>query len=262
MLSSRYGLVAVLFGCSCAGAVPLSSDERGKLESRSNVPVVYEKSEAPWVYCPTDAGRSTWEGAGAMNGSPAQPIPSESVREEVLLASAVGPPTFIQVGDFWDLYEEQATESLRVPPEDPAQATARHFLALAGAGKGPMPFRDEASLVEKASPQALAESFGPGPVLILKTSEWMLVGCYSTYSPWFSVRGELLDTSTGNVLWRDSCHGHFPSTFDRGASELAANGGAMYARVIEERATQCSQELFKSIALAGGDRAPSTRESP
>jgi len=262
--SRRWAAVAACVACSCGSVVALSVKDESRLKSSSDIPVVYVKSTAPWVYCPGDLGRATWMEQGAVEEFWMPPGPVASAWRQAAFAPASygGPGTFVRVGDFWEDYEEQETKPLRIPPEDPARATARRFLAIASAEQNPIPFRTEAAPVPEAYPAVLTKLYGPGPILVFQTSEWVLVGCFSTYSPWFSVQGQLVDTTEGRVLWRASCGGEFPTTFDWHASDLAAHGGARYARIIDERAAQCSRDLFASLALARGDRAGASDGEP
>jgi len=239
---------------ACSSVVPLSSESAAQLASSGEIPVVYRRSPAPWVFCPADDGRSTWESGGAMNDEPRArpPLAEAGGAFPFVLASARGSGTFVLASDIWQDYVDDLTKGLRVPPEDPARATARDFLDLASNTQPSIPFRHEAKEVARARRQALAESFGSAPVLVFRTADWYLVGCFQTFAPWFSVDAELLDPSTGKVYWRDSCRGDFPTQWGLSPSVLDANGGAIYGRIIGERAARCSKELLASFSRGRG----------
>ena len=242
---------AAALGCACAPAIPLSGRDATQLASVPEIAVAYKKSPAPWVYCPGDIGRETWEhGGGSMNWTPDESTGlalQRGVTGYVVLASLEDAARFRAAGDIWQDIQDDWTKSLQVPPDDPARATARDFLALAGRTGPRLPFQGEAVEVVKGSPQTLSERFGSTPVLVFRTSEWLLVGCFFTYSPWFNVQAALVDPGSGRVLWRDTCDGGFPKTWDQSPSSLDANGRALYVRIIDDRADQCSRELFASF---------------
>ena len=171
----------------------------------------------------------------------------------VVTASTKGSGMFRLAGDMWEDFEDEWTKSLQTPPEDPARATAREFLALAGSARVRLRFRRDAEEMPTGGPKALAERFGSAPVLVFQTSEWLLVGCFFKFSPWFNVQAVLLDAASGRVLWRNSCASGFPNgSWSAWPSELDADGRALYARVIHDRADQCSKDLFVDFARDGG----------
>jgi len=195
-----------------------------------------------------------------MNGDPGQPGPPTADLEAgtVRLAAADG-GLYQLAGDFWEDYVADVTKSLQVPPVDPAQATAHSFLALAREGPTPLKFGRDVKEVASARPEELFRLYGASPVLVFATSEWLLVGCFHTFDPWFNVRAKIVDTASGRVVWRKSCRGGSPSGGSLYASTLAANGGALYGRLIRERARECSREIFASLERDRGVPASDAR---
>jgi hypothetical protein len=158
----------------------------------------------------------------------------------------------VSTGGIWENWVEDWTRTIRVPPTDPARATAQRFLELSRsvttgpAWAGPV--------VEVASPDVtgLRAGFGSRPILVFQVSRWDLVGCFYTWLPWFDVRATLVDPSSGRVLWRQSCGdgpaGDRPSPAS--PSELDAGGRALYSRIIEDRALQCARALAARLEPA------------
>ncbi len=212
-------MAAVGLAAGCAHAISPTRSDLERLRTSPDIPVVYRPSTSPWVDCSGDIAASTWSRGG-------------------------GPSSIV-----WDQYQNQRTASLRrAPPIDPARATGDRFLALLRAAPSPLPFRESAPPAESTDSGALAKRFGPAPVLVFETTRWVLAGCWHTYQPWFNVRATLLDGS-GKVVWRDTCRGLYPpdSSGEASPTELEANGGALYARAIEERAGRCAEELFANF---------------
>jgi len=235
-------------GCVGGPALHLSPRDAAELASVPEIPVVYRKAPPPSVFCPGDVGRQTFESPGAMNGNPEPPSPAIADLEAgtVRLVSA-DEGLYRLAGDFWEDYVDDVTKPLQVPPVDPVQATARSFLALAGEGRAPLPFGRDVKEVASARPEELSRLFGTSPVLVFNASEWLLVGCFQTFDPWFNVRAKIVDPATGRVVWRKSCRGGMPSGGNLNVSTLAASGGALYARLIHDRALECSREIFASL---------------
>lgn len=249
-------------GYACASPVTLSSRDAAQLQAAADIPVAYKQSGAPWVYCPGDIGRQTWEHAGSSNWSPDEsaPLAVGGSGGAVVRASAEGAGTFRLAGGTWEEIEDDWTKSLQTPPEDPARATARAFLALTGDARARLPFRRDAEELATVDSKALSARFGAAPVLVFQTSEWLLVGCFFKYSPWFNVQATLLDPGSGRTLWRNSCGGGFPNGgWSAEPGELNAEGRALYVRVILERAERCSKELFASFERDAGN-PPSARQ--
>jgi len=250
-MASRFALV--LLTCGCASPVVLSSIDAAHLKSAADIPVVYKRSPAPYVYCPVDDGRATWETQG-LNWSPDKSSPPIVGGKSggIVLASLESSGAVRLAGDTWENIEDDWTKSLQTPPQDPAQTTASDFLALAGTAGARLPFRTAAEELT-GSATGLSERFGAAPVLLFRTSDWLLVGCFFTYSPWFTVQATIFEPGSGRVLWRDSCESGFPNgSWKMGPSELNANGRALYSRVIRDRAQRCSQELFASFQRGAG----------
>ncbi len=216
-------LAATALANGCARSVPLARRELEWLRTISEIPVVYRTSPSPWVDCPGDTGPRAWSRDG--NSS-----------------------------TIWDQFQNQRTASLRsAPPTDPARATGDRFLSLLHAAPNPLPVRERPLPAESVDLQTLSRQFGSAPVLVFETTRWVLAGCWYSYQPWFQVRATLLDLASGRVVWRDSCCGLFPPDQSREAtpSELEANGKALYARMIEERAGRCASELFTRTLWGG-----------
>jgi hypothetical protein len=155
---------------------------------------------------------------------------------------------------------EDWTRTIRVPPSDPAQVTARRFLELApGMAARPAWI---GPVVEVASPDVagLRERFGSRPVLVFQVSRWDLVGCFYTWLPWFDVRATLVDAASGRVLWRQSCGeapgGQRPNP--AWPSELDAGGRELYSRIIEGRALQCARTLAALLEPSRAEKQPIT----
>jgi len=249
-------------GCGCASAVQLSSHDALQLQAATDIPVIYTKSPAPWVYCPGDIGRQTWEHAGSSNWTPDEStlLAAGGLGGALVPVSAEGPGTLRPAGGTWDEIVDEWTKSLQVPPEDPARATARDFLALAGTARTRLPFRPDAEELATGQSKTLADRFGSAPVLVFRTSEWLLVGCFFKFAPWFNVQAALLEPGSGRVLWRDSCGGGFPNgAWTASPSELDANGRALYLKVIRQRAGRCSKDLFASFERGAANAPPAAR---
>jgi hypothetical protein len=177
----------------------------------------------------------------------------------VVLASAAGPGAIVPAADLWlDIVNEWTRTLREAPPDDPARATARHLSSLARRGVGAVPLADAVSEVGGEAPAALATRFGPGPFLLVETTRWVLVGCFHEFTPWFNIRATLVEAGTGKVLWRDRCGGAYPAgARAHWPGALEADGKALYARLIADRAAGCAAALLASLeretaAPAGG----------
>lgn len=240
-------LAAIAIGIGCAPTVTLAPGDLERLRAGSGTPVVHLVSRAPGVDCPGDWGEQTWSAPGGGLGMESRP-PS------TLRLAGYRPATRNPVrlaGSLWEDVQDQRTESLRkAPPRDPARATGDSFLSLSQRAPHPAPFRETVTPVESVDRRALEKQFGAPPVLFFETTRWVLVGCFDSYQPWFSVRATLLDLGSGKVLWREACGGLYPPDPFAQASpaELEANGKALYARMLDVRAERCARELFNSFA--------------
>jgi hypothetical protein len=250
----------LLTGWGCTSSVRLSPADRDRAAAAERIPVVFTVSSAPWVDCPGDEGRMLWEWPGSRLESP-YPAPW-------IQADLSGPPPrelgaagwIVPAGDIWEDYMDEWSKALQTPPEDPARATGRRFLA--GVSPGSLPLAAEPEEVPSADPGSLSARFGPKPVLVFHATRWVLVGCFFTFRPWFDVRATLLDLPSGRVLWRAECGGAYPpSALPRaGPAALDANGRALYRQVIEARASECSTELLGSFGSGPpGSSASATR---
>jgi len=224
--------LALLIGCAplaCSHSVPMAPASLELLKANPDIPVVYRTTAGPWVDCPGNFGVDTWK----------------------------------RDAQLWESVQEQRTAGLRnAPPVDPARATADRFLLLSRAQSGLPTFRDRLLPAESADLGSLSRRFGTTPVLVLETTRWVLVGCFYSYQPWFNVRATLLETSSGNVLWRDACDGLYPPNLraEVPLGDLEANGGALYAQLLEARASGCAGELLARFeggmrSAAGGPAA-------
>jgi hypothetical protein len=229
-------LAAVLV--ACASSVPLDRAGADRFRSASSIRVAWVPAGGAEVECPSDEGVKTWEYPGSRREVPVTPS---------------GGPVRLATAGLWESIVGQWTESVRVPPVDPALATARAFLGDArGIGAGawtgdPVELRDGAP----------ARIPGADLVLVVEARRFVLLGCYFRFSPWFDARATLVDPSSGRVLWRASCGddvrpGAGPEAWP---SELAADGGALYARRIEARARACAAHLAREF-LAETGRPP------
>jgi hypothetical protein len=245
---SSPGLLAVaLVLAGCAPAIPLSRQESERLSAAPPIPVVSVRSSPPWVDCPNDEGQKVWEYPGSASGD------LEGGSLSVMLASGRAAPPFLPAGGTWESIQDQWTRSLQTPPVDPARATAVRILSRARAVRLPVPLAEPAEEVQRLDPAALGSRFGGSPVLVVEAVRWVLVGCFFTYQPWFDVRATLVRTSTGEILWRDTCGGTYPGGWPIPASrdELEAGGRWLYARTIDERAAACAAQLVASLKGAG-----------
>jgi hypothetical protein len=211
-------LAATALAIACARPVAMAPAGLEWLKGDKDIPVVYRTTKPPWVDCPGNFGVDTWK----------------------------------KDAELWETVQEQRTESLRkAPPVDPALATADRFVLLARATPSLPALRGRPLPTETADAEALSKRFGTTPVLVLETTRWVLVGCFFTYQPWYNVRATLLETWSGNVLWRDACGGLYPPdlTADASPAELEANGKALYSALLQARAGRCASELMTRLAL-------------
>ena len=237
-------LVAVLLVTgACAPAVSLSPSNEARLAALPEIPVYWVRADPPWVDCATQEGEKTWEFPGSARDD------SHPGARSPLLASAGTSLPVLRVGGVWESIEAQWTEPLRVPPVDPAASTASRLVARARDTGVPLAFGAPRELAH-GQLRALGSKPGASPVLVVEAPRFVLVGCFFTYQPWFDARATLVRPDTGEVLWRDVCGGTYPggswppvSTRD----ELLAYGSALYARVIDERAAQCADELVGKL---------------
>ena len=244
-MSSRATVVGVAFllAAGCASTIPLAPADRAALRQRPAVPVAWVPSGEPWVDCPGDEGRKTWEYPAS---DAADPRTGGGLRRA---GWGAGPIPVIPAGGTWDTIVEQWTRPLRVPPVDPALATARSFLSRRRSASDPVEWSATPVEVPTRSLAGLRSRFPEGPVLVFRAVDWELVGCYFTFRPWFEVRATLVDTSTGRVLWRAECDEAFPGDLPPEArtSEMEANGRALYRRFLETRAEQCAGTLARGL---------------
>ena len=241
-------VVSALLAAGCAPAVPLSRDEAARLASAPPIAVLSVRAPPPWVDCPNDEGQKAWEYPGGARRDDGGGSPS------VKLASASSAPApVLRASGIWQSIQDQWTEPLQVPPVDPAAATAAQLLARTKAADVRLPLSGAAEEVRKLDRTALRTRFGESPVLVVEAVRWVLVGCFFTYQPWFDVRATLLRPSTGEVLWRDTCDGAYPGGSPAPASrdELTAGNGALYARIIQDRAAACAAQLVTALSGAG-----------
>jgi hypothetical protein len=234
---------AAMVAAGCASTIPLSPTDRDRLRDRPPVPVAWVSSGEPWVDCPGDEGRKTWE-------YPASDARDLAGGPWIRPASATVPaPPVVLAGGTWDTIVEQWTRPLRVPPVDPALATARSFLERRRASGDAVDWSGTPVEVPGHSLSALRSRFPDGPVLVFRAVDWELVGCFYTFRPWFEVRATLVDTSTGRVLWRAECDDTYPGDLpgEARASEMEANGRALYRRFLEGRARQCAETLARTL---------------
>ncbi len=233
---------ATLVAAGCASAVPLSQADQARLSTLPSVPVLYVRASPPWVDCENDEGQKVWEFPGsALDGAVAPP-----------LRIAGGGPPVVGAGNIWQAIEDQWTEPLRSPPVDPATATAAALVARAREAGVPFPLSVPRE-IHDASPATLRSEGGGGPVLVVEIPRFVLAGCFFTYQPWFTARAAILRTGDGTVAWRQTCEGTFPDPARPPPSsrdELLAGDGALYRRVLEERAAGCAAVLVS--ALPGG----------
>jgi hypothetical protein len=239
-------LAATAVDVGCAPSVSLAPGDLERLRAGSGTPVVHLVSRAPQVDCPGDWGEQTWSAPGGGLGMESRPPSTLRLAE---YSPAARKPVRL-AGSVWQDVQDQRTGSLRrAPPRDPARATGDGFLSLSQKPPRPAPFPETAVPVESVDRRALEGRFGASPVLVFETTRWVLVGCFDTYQPWFSVRATLLDLASGKVLWREACGGLYPPDPSAQASpaELEANGKALYARMLDVRAEHCAKELFESF---------------
>jgi hypothetical protein len=243
-LISLLGAIAVNAGC--APSVPLTRSEFERLRGTASVPAVHVLSRTPEVDCPGDWGEQTWSAPGGdVAMGPAAP--------STILRAGYAPARktpVIRAGSLWEDAQAQRTESLRnAPPRDPALVTRDGFLSFSAREVRPVPFTGNAAPMKSGDRRALERRFGNAPVLVFETTRWVLVGCFYTYQPWFNVRATLIEAGSGRVLWRETCGGLYPPDpfADASPAELEGNGKALYARMIDERAQRCAEELFTSF---------------
>jgi hypothetical protein len=170
----------------------------------------------------------------------------------MLSAGAAGPARLVSTGGIWESWVEEWTRTIRVPPTDPARATAGRFLELSRGVAPGRAWADRVVEVTSLDAASLRERLGFRPVLVFQVSRWDLVGCFYTWLPWFDVRATLLDPASGRVLWRQSC-GDAPQEkrpSPAWPSELEAGGRALYSRIIEDRAVQCARALAARLEPA------------
>ena len=263
----RAAALGAAVACGCSGSVALTSIDRQRLESGSEVAVVFDKSPPPWVDCRGDEGRQVWTfgGAALLWPRPGASTGAGGAGGVFELASAA--PGVLLAHDTWEDIEEEWTKSLRAaPPEDPARATAEALVALAA--RTPSAIR-LGQHVGEAPAGGASPATGPagGPVLSVRATRWVLSGCFFRYTPWFTARAILLEGKSGRVLWREDCGGMYPSPGYREAEavELEADGKALYRSLIEQRAADCARAFLRSLAGPGaapGDGRPTDRGRP
>jgi len=247
--------MAVMAASCSAGRVTISPADLARLAESPEIPVVYRASPEPWVDCPTNEGERLW--TLPMSASEA-PAPAGGPWATAALSgggpSLAGAPLLpvsgATGGNVWEQFQAGYTEGLRTPPIDPARATAYALAAAGGAASPPL---------RLAPPEAAGQAAprrGTNPVLLVETTRFVLVGCWYVYRPWFDVRATLVDGASGRVLWRDACLEPYPvpPVDDRPPASpalLAANGGAVYAEFIQDRATQCAGALVERLGRRG-----------
>lgn len=248
-------LLAIL-GAACAGSVPIARDEAARLSAAAPVPVLWVRTPAPWVDCPADEGKKTWEMPGSADRRPGPPIDLASSSGMPAAASSTAP------GGTWDTIQDQWTQSLKVPPVDPAAATAARIVERARASSPPIALADPLEAPASPDAAALVSPIGATPVLVVRSPRFVLVGCYFTYRPWFTVRAVLVRPATGEVLWRDTCGGTYPDGVAPPASreDLEAAGRWLYASILAERADACGASLLRS--LSGGEAGSPNAANP
>ena len=238
-------LVPGVISLGCTPSVRLKSSDLALLRASTEVPVVHVVSRAPWVDCPGDWGERTWSAPGGRSMLSQPPSPFVLAKYAPAAMELATP-----AGTTWEDVQDQRTKSLRnAPPRDPARSTADHFLALSRVVADPIRFSEGTVPVDKIDQGSIERRFGSSPVLVFEATRWVLVGCFYTYQPWFNVRTTLMDPASGRVLWRDTCGGLYPpGPFGEASpSDLEANGKALYAQMMDARAEQCANELFKTL---------------
>jgi len=253
MPAPRHPVASVLLGVlatACAGSVPIARDEAARLSAAAPVPVLWVRTPAPWVDCPADEGKKTWEMPGSADRRPGLPI--ELASAPVTAAAPSSAP-----GGTWDTIQDQWTQSLQVPPVDPAAATAARIVDRSRASSPPIALADPVEAPASPDAAALASRFGSAPVLVVRSPRFVLVGCYFTYRPWFTARAVLVRPATGEVLWRDTCGGTYPDGDAPPASreDLEAAGRWLYASILARRADSCGASLLRSLS-GGASGAP------
>ncbi len=246
---SRFPVVVVVLAAvlsSCASAVPLDRAGAERLRTATSVRVAWVAAGGAEVECPSDEGVKTWE----YPGSRLDPPEAGPRIAPASLAAPVGVPVIPATGGLWETIVGQWTESVRVPPVDPARATARALLDDARSLPGGDAWAGPPVELRDPSPAGLP---GADLVLVVEARRFVLLGCYFRFSPWFDARATLLEPASGRVLWRASCRedvgpGAGPEAWP---SELAADGGALYARRIEARARTCADHLAGELRAAG-----------
>ncbi len=243
-------VLAVLAGglSACLSTVPLAPADAARLGGSPPIPVAWIESPAPAVYCPADEGQKVWEYPSSRLETTPSGVPV------VRVSAGAGWPA---PGGAWQTIQDQWTRSIQVPPVDPAAATARAFVEGQGAAPGGPTWSREVVEVRSARPRDLERWSRSAAVLVFEVVRWDLVGCFFEYKPWFDVRATLVDTASGRVEWRDQCGEGPPDRWPKGAApaELSANDGALYARIIEARATQCANTLgarLRGVGPPGG----------
>jgi hypothetical protein len=246
LLAVLIAALPALLGTACAGAVPIARDEAARLSAPAAIPVLWVRTPAPWVDCPADEGKKTWEMPGSADRRGALPVELAAAPAPVATSSAPG--------GTWETIQDQWTRSLQVPPVDPAAATAERLVARARAASPSIALADPVQAPASPDPAALAARFGASPVIVVRSPRFVLVGCYFTYRPWFTARAVLVRPATGEVLWRDDCGGTYPDGEAPPASrdDLEASGRWLYASILADRADACGARLVRSL---GGDAA-------
>jgi hypothetical protein len=235
-------LLAVL-GAACAGSVPIARDEAARLSGAAPIPVLWVRTPAPWVDCPADEGKKTWEMPGSAREGPAPPVELAAAPARPV-AGASAP------GGTWETIQDAWTRTLQVPPVDPAAATAERLVARARASSIPIALADPVEAPAMPDPAALPSRPGAAPVLVVHSPRFVLVGCYFTYRPWFTARAVLVRPATGEVLWRETCGGTYPDGDAPPASrdDLEASGRSLYASILADRADACGARLLRSLS--------------
>ncbi len=259
-------LAAAALG-GCTGATALRASDLERLRTVPEIPAAYTPSFSPSVDCSTNEGNITW----SFGPESASRVTPQARQPAVVLASArtMSAPYVLasdpRGGTVWESYEREWTRQLSDhPPRDPAQATSGDFLVLARGAASPLRFAERARRLESAAPSALAAAYGPGPVLVFETTRFVLAGCWFTYQPWFNVRASIVDAGSGRVLWRDACGGLYPPALGSpqdsySREQLEANGSALYARLLDERARSCARDLLSRFERSAAAAARAAR---
>ncbi len=230
---------------ACAGRVAMPAAELDRLAgAQGPIPVVFRPAGAPYVDCPGDEGERLWTLPVADGAGP-------GTRLRVETGPLMWPASAESSGgNVWQQYVNERTAGLRRAwPVDPGQAAAEAMALRARTAGAPLPLAERAEAMAHLGLPELARRFGGGPVLVIETTRFVLVGCYSTFQPWFDLRATLVEAGTGRVLWRDACGDMYPPDTRNGPTpaQLEANGGTLYRRALQDRAESCADRLLVSL---------------